>query len=312
MLTGPPPEISIITPTLNQFRFLRRCCASVADQHPVPLEHIVVDGGSSDGTREWLRTRKDIHSVCEQDESMYDALNKGFRMARGRLVAYLNSDEQYLPGALSSVLSEAARHPAAGLFYGDALIVDENARAVAFKKTFPLRWPYVYASYLYAYSCAIFFRRSSLGEGDPFDASLRAVADARLIVRLLREGHSAIHMPRYLAAFAVTGENLSWSDRGLRELRAFRKAAPPWVRMLRLPLAGTRILEQLLRGAFSERFPLTYALYGDPPAVSRVVTHAERLHFSFAPDWWTRTLLQRALLLLPMNHLRTRWKKRDG
>ena len=77
------PDFSIITPSYNMLSYLRRCCASVADQEGVAFEHIVVDGGSIDGTGDWLKENQHLRSVSEKDDGMYDAINKGLLMSQG-------------------------------------------------------------------------------------------------------------------------------------------------------------------------------------------------------------------------------------
>ena len=90
--------ISVVTPSLNQIGFLKDCCASVADQQGADFEHVVVDGASSDGSPAWLGQMPGIVSISEADRGMYEAVNKGLRLARGDILAQLNCDEQYLPG----------------------------------------------------------------------------------------------------------------------------------------------------------------------------------------------------------------------
>src|SRR5205809_81991 len=92
------PRVSVITPSFNMLEFLKRCHRSVADQG-VHLEHIVMDGGSSDGTAEWLAGSDVSLWQSASDAGMYDAVNKGLQLASGDILAYLNCDEQYLPGA---------------------------------------------------------------------------------------------------------------------------------------------------------------------------------------------------------------------
>ena len=95
-------RFSIITPSFRNSEWLKLCVASVADQQ-VDLEHIVQDAGSDDGTLDWLLTDSRVKAFVEKDSGMYDGINRGLRKATGEIVAYLNCDEQYLPGALSAV-----------------------------------------------------------------------------------------------------------------------------------------------------------------------------------------------------------------
>src|SRR6266704_4923256 len=95
-------RFSIITPSFRSSGWLKLCLASVADQR-VAVEHIVQDAGSDDGTLDWLLRDKRAKVFVEKDQGMYDAINRGLRRASGDILAYLNCDEQYLPGALAAV-----------------------------------------------------------------------------------------------------------------------------------------------------------------------------------------------------------------
>src|ERR1700758_4755369 len=96
-------RFSIITPSFLGRQWLPLCIASVADQQRVEVEHIVQDSCSGDGTEELLRNYSSVREYIEKAEGMYDAVNRGFDRATGDILAYLNCDEQYLPGALKAV-----------------------------------------------------------------------------------------------------------------------------------------------------------------------------------------------------------------
>jgi len=96
-------NFSIITPSFRNSRWLKLCIASVADQQDVKWEHIVQDSCSDDGTQDWLPRDPRVKAFIEKDGGMYDAVNRGYRRAAGDILAYLNCDEQYLPGALKTV-----------------------------------------------------------------------------------------------------------------------------------------------------------------------------------------------------------------
>ena len=100
-ILSPRPSFTIVTPSFNMLSYLKLCHRSIADQE-VDCEHVVIDGGSADGTADWLDRHPNIISISEPDDGMYDAVNKGFALAKGEILAYLNCDEQYLPGALKS------------------------------------------------------------------------------------------------------------------------------------------------------------------------------------------------------------------
>lgn len=276
------PGFSIITPSFNMLSYLKRCSASVADQEGVSREHIVVDGGSTDGTVDWLRQNPEIRSISEPDDGMYDAINKGLRMARGDVVAYLNCDEQYLPGTLAAVREHFRRHPEADVVFGDALLVDPQGNLVAYRKAHRLRWFYILSSYLYVLSCSTFIRRRVIEDGMSFSSDLQAVADADLIVRLLREGYNFSHLRRYLSVFTMTGRNKTVDPDSMREQAEFKRSAPIWVRHMTRPLNLCRLLERALNGVYFQRFPLRYAIHTEETASRTVFTAHEG---SFRLPW---------------------------
>src|SRR5438876_12243892 len=125
---------SIVTPSYRSGQWLRLCIASVADQQGVQLEHIVQDSCSDDGTQEWLPKDSRVQSFIEKDQGMYDAVNRGFRRASGDLLAYLNCDEQYLPGALGEVAQFFETHPEVEVLFADAVVIDRGGAYICHRK----------------------------------------------------------------------------------------------------------------------------------------------------------------------------------
>jgi glycosyltransferase involved in cell wall biosynthesis len=122
------PLVSIVTPTLQRVDYLERTLRSVRAQTYPNVEHIVVDGGSTDGTLELLERYAETYNlrwISEPDRGMYDAVNKGLRMAAGEILAYLNSDDLYFPWTVDVVVEALEEHPEADVVYGDAIRVDE-------------------------------------------------------------------------------------------------------------------------------------------------------------------------------------------
>jgi glycosyltransferase involved in cell wall biosynthesis len=124
-VTVTKPLVSIVTPSLNQAAFIEEAIRSVLEQDYAPIEYVVVDGGSADGTQEILLRYPDIRWVSEPDGGQSAALNKGFRLVSGEILAWINADDFYLPGAVSSAV-EALHGSDLGLVYGDILRVDED------------------------------------------------------------------------------------------------------------------------------------------------------------------------------------------
>lgn len=122
------PKISIVTPSYNQANFIRATIDSVLSQDYPNFEYFVVDGGSTDGTLEILKSYgKKLNWVSQKDRGQADAINKGLRKAKGDVLAYLNSDDIYLPGTLRRV-GEYYAHTQADWITGDCLTIDENGR----------------------------------------------------------------------------------------------------------------------------------------------------------------------------------------
>jgi glycosyltransferase involved in cell wall biosynthesis len=122
------PLISIVMPSYNQARFLEDAIRSVLEQDYPRIELIVIDGGSTDGSLEILRRYRDrlAHCISESDQGQADAINKGFQLTRGDIVAWLNSDDVYLPGAVKEAVNALRDFPDAGMVYADGLMVDAD------------------------------------------------------------------------------------------------------------------------------------------------------------------------------------------
>jgi glycosyltransferase involved in cell wall biosynthesis len=123
--------VSVVTPSLNQRRFIEETIKSVLSQDYQNIEHIVIDGGSTDTTVDVLRKyNHQIKSVSEPDAGQADAVNKGFKMAKGAILGWLNSDDTYHPGAASTIVNCFMANPETVMIYGDAHFIDEESRVI--------------------------------------------------------------------------------------------------------------------------------------------------------------------------------------
>ena len=259
----PPCFFSIITPSYNMLEYLKKCAASVRDQEGVNFEHIIIDGGSADGTTEWLGQNSQIKSISEKDNGMYDAINKGLRMAGGDIIAYLNCDEQYLPGTLAYVREWFAKHPDVDIIFGDTLLIKPAGSLIAFRKGYRPWWVYMAASHLYLQSCSMFFRRRIIDNGFFFDTRFRVIGDEEFVVRLLRNGYKACHVERFLGAFTMTGKNLSVDERAAEEKKMAAAKLPRYTRYFKWVINSVRLMEKFISGAYFLPIPLAYEVYTD-------------------------------------------------
>jgi glycosyltransferase involved in cell wall biosynthesis len=198
------PSISIVTPCLNMGRFLDQCISSVLDQSYPGLEFLVIDGGSSDKTLDVVRRHSDriAYWVTEPDRGQTHAINKGLERAHGDVVAWLNADDYFLPGAFNAVASAYAANPDAPFYFGDGVRVDEQGR---FKAPF---FPggavrFSHAALLnglnYILQPAAFINRRHLEVVGLLDETLHYGMDSDLWMRLIARGRPAT-IQRQLAA----------------------------------------------------------------------------------------------------------------
>ena len=247
---------SVVTPVRDGMPQLRRCVGSVRAQQGVTVEHLVQDACSTDGSVKWLAAQPGVSVVSERDSGMYDAINKGWRRCTGDVLSWLNADEQYLPGTLAAVDEVFRARPDVQILFGDALIVSPAGGLIAARREVPLRRAYVAGSFLYALSCATFFRRSLLDRGDlVFNPERRIAGDAELVLSLLQKGHRARHIPRYLGLFTIDGNNLSLVPDARAECLQVRGWGAS--RLPALLASSARRAEKVVRGCYARK-PVSY------------------------------------------------------
>ncbi len=132
-----PPLISIITPCLNRASMIREAVDSVLAQGYPSVEHIVMDAGSTDGTLEILRTYPHLHVVSEPDDGMYNAINKGLRLAKGQIIGLLNSDDLYAEGCFDAVVTAFEQNPQALAVVGGITTFTEGPTGLEIIETVP-------------------------------------------------------------------------------------------------------------------------------------------------------------------------------
>jgi glycosyltransferase involved in cell wall biosynthesis len=208
--------VSIVTPSFNQAPFLEATIRSVLEQDYPNLEYIIVDGGSSDGSVDIIHRYADRLAwwVSERDQGQTDAINKGFARARGEIMAYLNSDDTYQPGAVAEAVEFLRSRPEVGLVYGDASFIDENGRVIGRFPAAQTDYRRLRQGYVHIPQQAAFFRASLWRQVGPLDPSFYFAMDYDLWVRLARLA-PVQYTPRLWANFRLHahGKTIAADDR---------------------------------------------------------------------------------------------------
>jgi glycosyltransferase involved in cell wall biosynthesis len=201
-------RFSIITPSFNQEPFLEANIQSVLSQHSASFEHIIIDGGSTDGTQKILQRHAHLRWISEPDRGQSHALNKGIAMATGDIIGWVNSDDGYLSGAFTEVES-VFQDSSISVVYGDGMEVDEDGhelrRIVAKGITAESLVRYWWWKYEYCQP-AFFFRRKVLELIGPIDERLYYTMDHDLLIRLIGAG-AFRYVPKPLAYFRLHGSS---------------------------------------------------------------------------------------------------------
>lgn len=210
-------KFSVVTPSFNQGRFIEQTIKSVLDQDYPNFEHIIIDGGSQDGTVTILKNYPHLKWISEEDKGQSDGLNKGFRRISGDVVAWINSDDWYEPGAFKAVSEFFLANPDKNVVMGDCNLVDGDGKI--FDKVVNTQRGF---SELRRYwipraiptQPAIFFRKKLLDELGFADVSLHYAMDYDLWMRFARRNYFH-HIDRTLANYrfheSAKGGDQDWS-----------------------------------------------------------------------------------------------------
>jgi glycosyltransferase involved in cell wall biosynthesis len=257
------PKISIVTACLNHGKYLEDAILSVMEQGYPNFEHIVIDGASKDNTLEVLKRYPHVRWISESDKGQSDALNKGFRMATGDLVGWLNADEYYLPGAFESITHAAQDNPTADVYYGDCIFVDAQGRLKRAKTAhgFDYRMLLYYGCFII--TATTFFRRDIFDENYLLDLDYRVVMDFEYFVRLAAAGKTFHYTNSFIGAFRwlETNASLQHVRRRMERLRVQRTwsvlKAPDTVYDALAKLYQTkRVAVKMLRGSYGNEWKI--------------------------------------------------------
>ena len=211
-----PMTISVITVTYNSAKTVADTMVSLAMQSYADIEHLVIDGASTDGTLEIVRThaRSQTRLISESDGGIYDAMNKGLVLASGEIVGFLNSDDLYADASVLEKIANAFQDPAVEACYADLVYVSQNNRRVVrywksrsfIKGDFAKGWCPAHPTF--------YVRMSVIERLGLFDRSYKLAADVELMMRYLERGQiRSVYIPHILVRMRVGGAtNQSWRN----------------------------------------------------------------------------------------------------
>ena len=203
-------KISIVTASFDQGPYIACAIESVLSQNYDNFEHIIIDNCSTDETVAVLKRYPHLKVVCEKDQGQSDALNKGFKMATGDIVGWLNADDKYLPGCFKGVIEVFAKNPKIDLFYGDYRFVDAQGDLIRVRKelgfdAFMLKYLHV----LYIPTTTSFFRKKIFDEGNFLNVNYHYAMDYEFFLRLAQRGYKFGHIAQVMADFRWHDDNKS-------------------------------------------------------------------------------------------------------
>lgn len=192
--------VSIITPSLNQARYLETTIQSVLSQDYAPIEYILIDGASTDGSTEIIRKYQDrfAYWISEKDSGQAEAVNKGLSRAKGQIIAWLNSDDYYLPYTISAVVRVFEENPDLVMVYGNMLAVDEQGQTINLLKYKQLSLEDLLCFQIIGQP-SVFFRRAALETAGLLDTNLHFLLDHHLWLRIAQQG-KILHIPQTWSA----------------------------------------------------------------------------------------------------------------
>jgi len=203
--------VTVITPSFNQAGFLEKTICSVLEQNHPEIEYLVIDGGSTDGSVDIIRKYGPRLAwwTSESDQGQADAIRRGLSRAHGEVIAWLNSDDYYLPGTIADVVDEFAKRPEVAMLYGDVLAVDENGRPIKLHRYRDVKLQDLLLFQIIGQP-AVFLRRDAIDATGGPDPAFHLLLDHQLWIRVLLQFRAA-HVPRVWAAarYHAAAKNLA-------------------------------------------------------------------------------------------------------
>jgi len=300
------PLVSVITPSFNQGRFIEETIKSVAEQDYPRIEHIVVDGGSSDESLSIIKRYSDrLTWVSEKDRGQADAINKGFMMAKGDILCWLNSDDTYEPGAISTAVNYLLENNDVAMVYGEGNEIDEEGHLI---QRFPATqqfdlWTLVNI-WDYILQPTVFFRRSVFASVGMLDLSLNWCLDWDLWIRI--GSHFKVEHIDYVFANSRIYPQTKTGSGGFKRFREIVSIMRKYGRR-RYPLGYFIFLEDTIENLLSRSIPFLYKVLRRPLTWWRIKADKKRATYQgvYGDSW----LGKRAFFMLrsPENTDRIVW-----
>jgi glycosyltransferase involved in cell wall biosynthesis len=276
-------KFSIVTPSFRNSRWLKLCIASVADQQGVEFEHIVQDSCSDDGTLDWLPQDKRVRAFVEKDTGMYDAINRGYRRAQGDILAYLNCDEQYVPGGLKAVHDFFESHPQVEVALAGSIVTDAQGKYVCHRHALAPNPLYMWCRFSVLTSSVFLRRRVIEQRGIFFDTRWRSLGDYHWIGALIKNKVPMKVCDRFTSVFVERTENLGLTPESGAEIARTADMVPRWVRRLKPVWIVHHRLRRLAAGHFFLK-PTRYSIFTLDSPGQRVCFEVPKP----TAIWWNR------------------------
>jgi glycosyltransferase involved in cell wall biosynthesis len=208
-------KISIVTISYNQGRFLERTIRSVIEQNYDDIEYIIVDAGSTDSSREIIEKYRDhiAHIIFEPDDGPADGLNKGFAMASGDILGYINADDAYLPNIFPSVSQAFKQYEDVDVIYGHGYIVDGEGTPIRHLRSDPFNLTRFAYRGVVVCQQSTFFRQAAYQSVKGFNKNNRTSWDAELLIDMALAGNKFQLIDDYWSIFSIYEASISGSQR---------------------------------------------------------------------------------------------------
>ena len=253
-------KVGIVTPVKDSAKYFTACAASVAGQTcggNIKLVHVIQESSSSRDDCKKTAERFNAQYYREDDAGLYNAISRGMSKPSVKccdILAWLNSDEQYLPGTIETVVRVFKDNPKVDLVYGDYLIIGKDGHMLSARREIPPRKWYLKNGVNYILSCTVFFKKGLWDRLSGFDLSYKYLADKEFYLNALYSGANFKHINEYLGVYTSTGENASLNPAAADEQKRVRQKFKAYkCDNFRHAVKLCRYLEKFVNGCYRKK-----------------------------------------------------------